>query len=247
MSTSDGREPAIAPRVVEDAVCTACSCLCDDIELDVIANRIIDARHACALGEASFVGQDREERLACMVDGHAASWDEAIERAARILAEARYPLIFGLAATASEAQRVAVSLADRVGACLDVGTGTEAIHALQHVGEVTCTLGEIKNRADLIVVWGADPLESHPRLFSRYGLDSQGTLLPGGRSDRYCRRRRCVRDADRPRGGRPVHRDRSGRVLRCASGSCVPSPGASSPMPRRSRPRRESRWRRGNS
>ena len=46
--------------------------------------------------------------------------------------------------------------------------------ALQSVGEVTCTLGEIKNRADLIVVWRADPLESHPRLFSRYALSRPG-------------------------------------------------------------------------
>ena len=58
--------------------------------------------------------------------------------------------------------------------------------ALQSVGEVTCTLGEIKNRADLIVVWRADPLESHPRLFSRYALEPAGSFIPGGRSDRYC-------------------------------------------------------------
>ena len=37
------------------------------------------------------------------------------------------------------------------------------MEALQSVGEVTCTLGEIKNRADLIIVWRADPLESHPQ------------------------------------------------------------------------------------
>jgi formylmethanofuran dehydrogenase subunit B len=58
--------------------------------------------------------------------------------------------------------------------------------ALQSVGQVTCTLGEIKNRADLIIVWRADPLESHPRLFSRYALDPIGTFLPGGLGDRYC-------------------------------------------------------------
>ena len=63
-----------------------------------------------------------------------------------------------------------MSLAEAVGACVDAASvegGGAAILALQAVGEVTCTLGEIKNRADLIIVWRADPIESHPRLFSR--------------------------------------------------------------------------------
>ena len=246
MSTNDGHEPAPAPRVVEDAVCTACGCLCDDIELHVTPNRITDARHACASGAMSLVGRDREQRPACTVDGHPARWDDAIDRAARILAEAGYPLILGLAATTCEAQRAAVSLADRVGACLDIGAGTESINALQRAGEVTCTLGEIKNRADLIVVWGADPLESHPRLFSRYALDPPGAFAPeAGATDTASSSMRSRRG---PSARRPTSSSRSsgmGNSLR--SGSCGPSPGASSRTPRRSRPRRESRCRHGNS
>ena len=174
------------PIIVPDAVCTACGCICDDIELHVQAERIAEARNACDRGSASLVGDHARDQVACLVDGRPASVEDGIDRAARILAEARYPLVFGLGESTSEAQRAAVSLGDRVGACIDVPSGGESTIALQAVGEVTCTLGEIKNRGDLIVVWGADPLESHPRLFSRYALDPKGTFLPDGRSDRYC-------------------------------------------------------------
>ncbi len=107
----------------------------------------------------------------------------------RILLEARYPLIFGLNETTSEAQRLAVAIADWIGGCIDttshVSDGASAV-AFQEVGQVTCTLGEIRNRGDLIVFWGSDPAESHPRHFKRYSLTPHGTFLPRGREDRDC-------------------------------------------------------------
>jgi formylmethanofuran dehydrogenase subunit B len=189
MSAVVEHEPASAPRVVEDVVCTACGCVCDDIELQLERDRIIGARNACAMGTARFLAYRPEPGPACLVEGRPATFADGVERAAHILADARYPLIFGLADTTSEAQRVAVSLADWVGACVD-STILEAhgamTAALQSVGQVTSTLGEVRNRADLVIVWRADPIESHPRLFSRYALDPRGNFLPGGRGDRYC-------------------------------------------------------------
>ena len=54
------------------------------------------------------------------------------------------------------------------------------------MGEVTCTLGEVKNRGDLIIFWGCNPVESHPRHLSRYSLEAAGLFVPRGRADRYC-------------------------------------------------------------
>jgi formylmethanofuran dehydrogenase subunit B len=51
-------------------------------------------------------------------------------------------------------------------------------------GKVTCTLGEIKNRADLIVYWGGNPAECHPRHFTKYTLTQKGRHVPNGRKDR---------------------------------------------------------------
>ncbi len=56
--------------------------------------------------------------------------------------------------------------------------------AIQEVGEVTCTLGEIRNRADLVIFWGCDPATSHPRHAERYSVFSAGRFTPRGRQDR---------------------------------------------------------------
>jgi formylmethanofuran dehydrogenase subunit B len=52
-------------------------------------------------------------------------------------------------------------------------------------GKVSCTLGEVKNRADLLVYWGGNPAECHPRHFTRYTLTQKGRFVPNGRKDRY--------------------------------------------------------------
>jgi formylmethanofuran dehydrogenase subunit B len=51
-------------------------------------------------------------------------------------------------------------------------------------GKVSCTLGEVKNRADLIVFWGGNPAECHPRHFTKYSLMQKGRFVPNGRKDR---------------------------------------------------------------
>jgi formylmethanofuran dehydrogenase subunit B len=189
MSTVHATEPSPEPIIETDVVCAFCGCLCDDVELHVEVGRITDARNACSLGRERFLAVHPEETNACLIDNRPASLEDGVERAAMILAAARYPVILGLDEATCEAQRSAVSLADRVGASIDSAIDTQhaaATMALQSIGEVTCTLGEIRNRADLIIIWCADPLESHPRLLDRYVLATIGTFLPGGRSDRYC-------------------------------------------------------------
>ncbi len=51
-------------------------------------------------------------------------------------------------------------------------------------GKVTCTLGEVKNRADFMIYWGGNPAECHPRHFTKYSLTQKGKFIPNGRKDR---------------------------------------------------------------
>jgi len=51
-------------------------------------------------------------------------------------------------------------------------------------GKVSCTLGEVKNRANLIIYWGGNPAECHPRHFTKYTLTQKGKFVPNGRKDR---------------------------------------------------------------
>jgi formylmethanofuran dehydrogenase subunit B len=174
-------------KVVSDATCTFCGCVCDDIELTVEGHTITKAKNACVLGKAWFLNHHIEERPVAIVDGKPATLAEGVERAARILVGARYPIVYGLSDTTCEAQRVAVAIADRIGACVD--TTTSVCHgpsgmAFQGVGEVTCSLGEVKHRADLVIFWGSNPAESHPRHWGRYSTMPKGMFVPNGRKDR---------------------------------------------------------------
>jgi formylmethanofuran dehydrogenase subunit B len=49
---------------------------------------------------------------------------------------------------------------------------------------VSCTLGEVKNRADLIIYWGGNPAECHPRHFTKYTIMQKGKHVPNGRKGR---------------------------------------------------------------
>ena len=176
-------------KVIQDATCTFCGCVCDDIDLTVQGHQIIEAKRACVLGKGWFLNHDIEDRPACLIEGRPATVAAGVERAAQILANAKYPLVYGLSDTTVESQRVAVGIADWAGANVD--TTTSVCHgpsgmAFQGVGEVTCSLGEVRNRGDMIIFWGSNPAESHPRHFMKYSLMPKGQFLPNGRKDRTC-------------------------------------------------------------
>jgi len=186
-TTSDKPAADDTFKIVQDATCTFCGCVCDDIDLKVQGHTIVEAKRACVLGKAWFLNHEIDERPSCLIDGQPATVEEGIERAARILAGALYPAIYGLSDTTCEAQRVAVAIGDWIGGNVD--TTTSVCHgpsgmAFQGVGEVTCTLGEIRNRGDLIIFWGGNPAESHPRHFTKYSLTPKGMFVPRGRKDR---------------------------------------------------------------
>jgi len=122
------------------------------------------------------------------IDGKPASLTQAVERAVEILRHSRAPLIWGLSRSSTAGQRAAVLLAEQIGATIDTTASVchgPSIMAIQEVGESTCSLGEVRNRSDLIIFWGANPAESHPRHFERYSVDAKGLFVPRGRADRH--------------------------------------------------------------
>ena len=187
MTTAESEQPAL--KIVEDATCTFCGCVCDDIQLTVEGHSIKKAKKACVLGTSWFLSHEIEDRAPCYIEGKPASVEAGIRKAAGILHSAKYPLVYGLSDTTVESQRVAVGIADWIGANLD--TTTSVCHgpsgmAFQGAGESTCSLGEVKNRADMVIFWGSNPAESHPRHFTKYSLMPKGLFVPNGRKDRTC-------------------------------------------------------------
>jgi formylmethanofuran dehydrogenase subunit B len=192
--------------VVKNATCTYCGCLCDDIELHANHERVLRAKRACVLGRAWFYNHPVEQgQPAALIDGQPATMTAAIAAAVEILDDADMPLVYGLGNSTCESQRAAMGLAERLGAVIDSHTslthGPSKI-AGQLVGKLTCTLGEVKNRADFVVYWGTNPVESHPRHFSKFALRAKGKFVPRGRRDRTMvlvdvRETRSARHSDR--------------------------------------------------
>ena len=173
--------------IVKDVACTMCGCVCDDLRLTVHGGRVTAMSPGCALAEPWLLGQTSSDVPVARVDGQIVSQSQAVERAARILREADSPLIYGLSGSSTPGQRAAVHLADVIGACIDTTASTchaPSIVALQGVGESTCSLGEIRNRSDLVIYWGSNPSKSHPRHMERF-VDSPGQHVPAGRAGRH--------------------------------------------------------------
>jgi formylmethanofuran dehydrogenase subunit B len=172
---------------VENVACTVCGCVCDDLRITFDQGRIRKAEGACSLAEPWFLGQDSRHPPAAEIEGQPASLEAAVARSAEILRASRSPLIYGLSRSSTEGQRAAVALADQIGATIDTTASlchAPSVLALQQAGESTCSLGEVKNRADLVIFWGSNPVESHPRHFERYSVLPTGQFVPGGRANR---------------------------------------------------------------
>ena len=53
-------------KVVTDATCTFCGCVCDDIDLTVDGDQIVKAKRACILGKAWFLNHTADDRPSCL-------------------------------------------------------------------------------------------------------------------------------------------------------------------------------------
>jgi formylmethanofuran dehydrogenase subunit B len=157
-----------------EATCAGCGCGCDDIEVTVAEGRLAGLTRTCPLGDRWFAERGGDRPPVARVDGRPASVDEAADAAAAILRQARAPLVYGLGETSCEAQRRAVALAEAVGAIVDPAGGGAASLAYQAIGSSSATFGEIRDRAELAVIWRADPAVTNPRLLGRLRLDRAG-------------------------------------------------------------------------
>lgn len=166
------------------ATCLGCGCACDDIQLRIERNRIVEAAQACALGVEWFGDGSVPSRA--LVGGQACSVDDALAGAAAVLRDAARPLVYLAPDISCEAQRAAIAIADVLRATIDSVTSATVMTTLlaaQETGRASATLGELKNRADVVVFWGVDPAQRYPRFRTRYAPDVQG-LHVGSRSAR---------------------------------------------------------------
>ncbi len=178
-------------KVITDALCPFCGCVCDDITIVVENNKIIEAKHACKLGAAKIMGHHRIKAPMMRTDKNGnfkeVSYEEAIDAAAKILVKSKRPLMYGWASALCEVHKKGILLAEELGAIIDNtatvchGPSTLAVH---EKGLPSSTLGQIKNRADVVVFWGSNPAQAHPRHMGRYSVFARGFFSEKGRKGR---------------------------------------------------------------
>ncbi len=174
---------------IDDVVCPFCGCLCDDLVVEVEGTRVVSVENGCTLANEKFMG---DHRLKTPIRREGKGWkettyDEAIRETAEILCDADRPLLYGWSGTHGDAQSIGIHLAEILGALVD-NTSTvchgPSILAIQEVGHPGCTLGQVKNRADVVVYWGTNPIDAHPRHMSRYTTFADGFFLKEAFRDR---------------------------------------------------------------
>jgi len=154
----------------DSVTCLGCGCACDDISVTVEGGRISGIDRACELGRNWF--GDGSLTLSARKGGTSIEPAGAVAEIARRLGAARGRSLIYLAAEASiDDQRAAVALADATSSRLDsVSSDTVAngILAAQRRGRASATLGELRDRVDVVVYWAVDPAERYPRFVERY-------------------------------------------------------------------------------
>ena len=156
----------------DEIVCPACSCLCEDIAVEIRNNRFSKIANACVRGAAFlYASDDFRHRTTCIVGGRRTSLEEAIEKAALLLSNAKNPLIFGLDNSTSEAQAAGINLAQALGAVIDDTSSFCQGPLIRYIlnGEIASTsLSSIADAADLLIYWGSNPHHTHPRHLSKF-------------------------------------------------------------------------------
>ena len=168
--------------IKKNVICPFCGCLCDDLTITIEEGIITGVDNGCALADSKFLGTGRLLKPTIREENtiREAEYEEAIQKAADILKEAERPLLFGWSGTQGEAQAKGVHLCSLLRGVIDNTSSIchgPSILAIQEVGHPGCTLGQVKNRADLIIYWGSNPTEAHPRHMSRYTTYADGFFL----------------------------------------------------------------------
>jgi len=151
--------------------CPQCGLLCDDLDVSVNDQDVTLNSNSNSVCQQFFIDAKLTDKSALQpqIQGKPCTLDEAVAYAAKLYTEAKQSVISGLIADV-QACRSAFALAEKTRGVIDHanGQGMRASTAImQRYGEVRTTLSETRNRADCIVLFGAEVLSKFPRLRER--------------------------------------------------------------------------------
>ena len=182
----------------ESIICPGCGCLCDDLDVIVEGDRIVEVTNVCLWGVSRFFHakkfhpkKERHRLLTPQVRHkgrlETVSYDAALAAAAQVLSQARRPLIYGLTNSGCFAQEAALRLARSLRARLepaDLAFKAPYYQSLQQHGLTWAPLEVLRDEADAVLFWGANPIHSAPRHVVRYAVFARGRFTERGIEDR---------------------------------------------------------------
>lgn len=138
--------------------CPFCGLLCDDLSLPLNSAGADFSGLECRRAAEGFSAAEQAPPPQPLIGGKAVDWEEALAAAADLLKHAKQPLISGLIGDMQD-QRAAVHLAEQCNGIIDHINGDSIARSLrvyQDSGWQITSLGEIRNRADLVILIGED-------------------------------------------------------------------------------------------
>jgi formylmethanofuran dehydrogenase subunit B len=168
--------------------CSGCSLLCDDIIVKSDGLFIEEVIGACLKGKERFDQVNAQNRITSpMIRKNNelinASWEEALAKTVEIIKNSSAPLLYGFSNVTCEAQRAGMDLAKEINGFIDSNASIcqgKILNKAKSQGINLTTITEIINKIDLIILWGANPAETIPRLLNKV-LFSRGKFRMTGR------------------------------------------------------------------
>ncbi len=142
-----------------ETTCRGCGLLCDDLTISISGNEIILSENTCSAAENWFQSathlQEKSEKTQ--------DTEKAISTAKKWIRESGSTLICGLNGLTLQAEAELINLARKNDAFLSAGTPPEKIDSYQRYGGASCTLGEVRQRADFVLLGNVDLCSIWPR------------------------------------------------------------------------------------
>lgn len=168
--------------------CSGCSLLCDDILIRSDGIFIDEVVGACIKGKEHFdqvAAKNRitnplfrDDNILKKID-----WNQGYSKAIELIKKAKNPLLYGFSTVSCEAQLKAIQLAEKINGHIDSNSSIcqgKVIKKAKSVGLTLTSIGDVINKVDLIILWGANAAESIPRLLNK-ALFSRGKFRMTGR------------------------------------------------------------------
>lgn len=199
------------PQIFENVPSPFCGIASDDLKIEVSGQVVKVVANGDAVTRPGFESPIAD--TAPRINGEPATLEQAIARAAGLLKSARLPVFSGFGTDVNET-RAALSLIDRCRGVFDqqrAEGGLRNLLVLADSGWMATTLGELKNRVEVLVSFGTDIEANFPRFFERF-IWTEATLFGADTAQReiiYIGRAPAGNAANAPDGRAP-------KVIPCA-------------------------------